>query len=104
MLKETIYSQRGVFDLSLDHVHKLDKKMRRCYGDWAAGLWNLEDNEPAQEDLLFIKNQPLTISYRYGQNSQLGLLLPEEEAEAFERGRDMKNIRFFSFSMAAHIV
>ena len=64
----------------------------------------MRDSEPLPEDEIFLQNQPLTISYRYGQNSPLGILTHDDEATHFEQSRVMKNIRFFSFSIAAHIV
>jgi hypothetical protein len=89
-------------DLSVDNVKKLDRKMREYYVPWTSGL--VRDSEPLTGDQFFLDNQPLTVSYRYGQNSPLGILTHDQEATHFDQSRVMKNIRFFSFSMAAHIV
>jgi hypothetical protein len=88
-------------DLSVDNVKKLDKQMRTYYRLWSSGLVR---NSESIEDQIFLQNQPLTVSYRYGQNSRLGTLSRDQEATHFEQSRVMKNIRFFSFSMAAHVV
>jgi hypothetical protein len=90
-----------MLDLSVDNVKKLDKQMRKSYPIWTSGL--VQDSE-RPEDQIFLQNQPLTVSYRYGQNSPLGILKRDAEATHFDQSRVMKNIRFFSFSMAAHIV
>jgi len=75
----------------------LDRIMRREYKGWV-------ENMPASfSEGLFRDNQPITISYQYGQNSPLQMLSPPEEAAVFQQAHDLKYVRTMSFAIAVHM-
>ena len=89
-------------DLTAHEVRLLDETMRLLWKDWITKM-----PEGFTEDF-FLLHQPITVSYRYGQNqpirSEMATMAQiKEEMAAFSRDRDMKYVRLFSFALACEV-
>jgi hypothetical protein len=67
------------------------------YGEWLQGM------SDDAEDLFFLERQPISVSQRYGQNSDMDPTGSTSGQEAMARNHDMTLIRNFSFATAVHI-
>lgn len=67
------------------------------YGEWLQGI--ADD----VEDLFFLERQPISVSLRYGQNSDMDPPGSTSGLDAMVRNHDINFIRSFSFATAVHI-
>lgn len=55
------------------------------------------------EDIFFLENLPLSVSFRYGQNSDIDPPGSSSGLDALVRSHDMSYVKRFSFATAVHI-
>ena len=84
-------------ELDISNVWKLDDTMRDYYQPWLAGM-----PEDFEEDF-FLSNQPITVSYRYGQNKDIDPPGCTNSVDAMVRNHDMAYIKYFSFATLVHV-
>src|SRR5882724_530048 len=96
MLSDAYLRRVPYHELDISDVRKLDDTMRDYYQPWLAGM--PEDFE----DDFFLSNQPITVSYRYGQNKDIDTPGCTDGVDAMVRNHDMAYFKYFSFATAVH--
>lgn len=92
-----ISRRRRSYDLNISQTQLLDDMIGSYYEEWVQGIPN------DTEDLFFLERQPISVSLRYGQNSDLDPPGSTSALDAMARNHDMSLIRNFSFATAVHI-